>query len=137
MGLTSGCIILCNYWLVLAMTGVVEWKGLLQGGSPVSSLSCQIQHNQLLGLFLYRGGGGWWSVIDNYEKQRGKTTDNQIHIITAGKNQCYTSEKLTDVILIGFLISKYIISSLIYIYMSNPLRSDSTCGCYETTCMEY
>ena len=53
-------------------------------------------------------------VIDNYEKQRGKTTDNQIHIITVDKNQCYTSEKLTDVILIGlYKISKHIIFSLI------------------------
>ena len=32
-----------------------------------------------------------------YEKQRSKTTDNQIHIITQGKNQCDTSEELIDV----------------------------------------
>ena len=50
-------------------------------------------------VFIPRGG---WSVIDNYEKQRGKTTDNQIRIITVDKKPCYTSEKLTDVILIGF-----------------------------------
>ena len=79
--------------------------------SRVSRLSCQTQHNQLLGLFLYGGGR---RVIDNYERQRGKTTDNQIHIITAGKNQCYSSEKLTDLILIGFHeISKCIFFNLI------------------------
>ena len=47
----------------------------------VSSLSCQMQHNQGEG----RGGG---RVIDNYEKQTG----NQIHIITTSKNQCYASD---------------------------------------------
>ena len=67
------------------MTGVVEWKGLLQGLQSVLSDTTQPTTGAV---FILKGGRR--RVIDNYEKQRSKTTDNQIHIITQGKNQCDT-----------------------------------------------
>ena len=58
---------------------------------------CPVRYNtaNYWGCFILKGGRR--RVIDNYEKQRSKTTDNQIHIITQGKNQCDTSEELIDV----------------------------------------